>query len=171
MATSIMMRLRKLVFIVFIAFVFVTCESKQTSNVNRAMDPWAFRSVLNKQPRMLTLALDSACYVAYDLSSSTLYSAWKGGVTLEGTVYTDKKNVQPSSWGTPYFADSLRQTSWSIQKGDKREPLKAVNKGYVIQDNRITLNYALINPSGDTIQIEERPEFVRDGTGRPGLER
>ncbi|HEX8037757.1 MAG TPA: hypothetical protein VF490_01340, partial [Chryseosolibacter sp.] len=55
---------------------------------HRPLDPWAFRSVLDRKPRMLTIALDSSCYVAYELERCTLYKAWKGGVLMEGTAYT-----------------------------------------------------------------------------------
>src|SRR5690606_21627742 len=46
-----------------------------------------------------------------------------------------------------------------------------MHKGDVIKDGRITLKYALVTASGDSIQIEESPEFIRDPTGNPGLER
>jgi len=135
------------------------------------MDPWAFRSVLDKQPRMLTLALDSTFFVVYDLGRSQLYKAWKGGVTLEGTVYTDKKNVQPTSWGKAYYTDSLKQSEWILFNQGKKKPLTLLNKGYRFKDNSITLYYGAILPSGDALAVEESPEFVRDRKGRPGLER
>ena len=135
------------------------------------MDPWAFRSVLDKQPRMLTLALDSTCYVAYDLARCTLYKVWKGGVTLEGAVYTDKKNVQPTAWGTSYFADSLHRFKWVSEVEGKSSYPTVVNKGYAFQNNQINLLFELRLTTGDTIYIEERPEFLQSESGLPGLER
>src|SRR5690606_1333393 len=46
-----------------------------------------------------------------------------------------------------------------------------VNRGYVFRDNQIYLKHILILSSGDSIRIEERPEFVRNEAGQPGLER
>ena len=60
-----------LFFIVFIAIVITACN-KKSGSIQRPRDPWAFRSVLDKKPRMLTLALDSECYVAYDLAHCIL---------------------------------------------------------------------------------------------------
>ncbi|MEQ9441784.1 MAG: c-type cytochrome [Cyclobacteriaceae bacterium] len=147
------------------------CGQEESREIQRPADPWAFRSVLDKQPRMLTLALDSACYVAYDLTRCTLYKAWKGGITMEGAAYTDKKNVQPTTWGTSYFSDSLQQFHWVAESNGKNEVLQVISRGYVLQDNQVTLKYALISSSGDTIQVEEQPEFVRSESGKPGLER
>lgn len=161
-----------IVFFIFLAInLLFSCDSNKDSSINRPMDPWAFRSVLDKQPRMLTLALDSALFVSYDLSKGTLYKAWKGGVTLEGTVYTDKKNVQPTSWGKAYLEDSLKLSYWEVQKEGQKVSSRIVHRGYRIKENRITLRHALVLDSKDTISLEESPEFVRDNQGRPGLDR
>jgi cytochrome c len=166
-----MIRLQNLVFIAFMIFFLAACNKKQPGKFQRPRDPWAFRSVLDKQSRMLTLALDPECYVAYDLAHCTLYKAWKGGVTLEGAVYTNKKNVQPTTWGKSYFSDSLHPFKWIAELDGKIDSFQIVNKGYVFRDNQINLKYLLILSSKDTIHIEERPEFIRNETGNPGLER
>ena len=120
---------------------------------------------------MLTLVLDSACYVAYDLSRCNLYKVWKGGVTLEGAAYTNQKNLQPITWGTSYVSDSLPDFNWIAERDGKKDLSKIVNKGYVLKDNHIQLKFDLILSSGDTIHIAENPEFIRSEKGRPGLER
>lgn len=171
MVANVRFKFKILVFFTLIISLLAACDGHEASKINRSMDPWAFRSVLDKQPRMLTLALDSALYISYDLSRGTLYKAWKGGVTLEGTVYTDKKNVQPTSWGKAYLVDSLKQSIWEVQKEGQLVPSRTIHKGYRIQDNRITLKHTLILDSGDTIILEESPEFVRDDQGKPGFER
>ncbi len=102
MYKRVMNRLQNLIFIPFIIFCLQGCGKKETHKFHRPRDPWVFRSVLDKQPRMLTLALDSECYAAYDLAHCKLYKVWKGGVTLEGAAYTNKKNVQPTIWGKSY---------------------------------------------------------------------
>src|SRR6267378_2974390 len=107
-----MIRIQNLIFVAIPFLCFQACKTKTTEKIRRPLDPWAFRSVLDMKPRMLTLALDTACYVAYDLANCILYKAWKGGVLLEGAAYTNKKNVQPESWGAAYVTDSTQQLSW-----------------------------------------------------------
>lgn len=155
----------------FVAGVLLfTCDTERHVPT-RPIEPWAFRSVLDKKPRMLTVALDSACYVAYDLTTCTLYKAWKGGVLMEGTAYSDKKNVQPTSWGTPYLSDTIRYVRWLATKDGKPEPSRIIHKGHVFNNGQISLKYWMILNSSDTVKIEERPEFVRSKSGEPGLER
>jgi cytochrome c len=141
-------------------------EAKQ-----RPLDVWAFRSVLDKKPRMLTLALNSDFYAAYDLAHCKLYKVWKGGVSMEGAAYTDKKEIQPTSWGTAYFSDSLQSFQWSAQLNGQEVFSRIMHRGYTFKNNQIYLKYALFLTTKDTIFIEERPEFVQDKTGKPGLER
>lgn len=155
-------------------FLMILClaSCQQTEDTpSRPLDPWAFRSVLDKKPRMLTLALDTACYVAYDLSTCTLYKAWKGGVLMEGTAYTDKKNVQPTSWGTAYLSDSSHHFEWIAEVKSQRERPRMLHKGYSFVNNGIVLKYAMILSRGDTLIIEERPVFIRNEAGEPGLAR
>ncbi|MCB0529802.1 MAG: hypothetical protein KDC65_15095, partial [Saprospiraceae bacterium] len=40
---------------------------------DRPNDPWVFRSVLDKQARMITFALDDHLWVAYSTDSCSLY--------------------------------------------------------------------------------------------------
>jgi cytochrome c len=164
-------RLQNLVFITSIIFYLAACNKKQTAEFQRPRDPWAFRSVLDKLPRMLTVALDTECYVAYDLAHCTLYKAWKGGVSMEGAPYTSKKNVQPTTWGTSYFIDSLYPFKWNVEINGKKDSIQIVNKGYVFRDNQIFLKFLMILSSKDTVHIEERPEFIQSKNGKQGLER
>ena len=144
--------------------------AKETE-IHRPLDVWAIRSVLDKQPRMLTLALDTACYVAYDMANCKLAKAWKGGISIDGAPYTGQKEIQPTSWGTIYLTDSLQHFAWAAWQNGQAQPVRVQSKGYIFRKNQIYLQYDLIVASRDTIRIEERPEFVRDETGKPGLER
>ena len=122
--------------LVFITLFFAFCANRENKHF-RPRDPWAFRSVLDKKPRMLTLALDTSCYAAYDLASCKIYKVWKGGVLMEGAAYTDKKNVQPTSWGTSYTDDL--ENKWSITGINNEDSFKIISRGY-----RITGNYEII---------------------------
>lgn len=165
-----MTRQQTLTYLTLLILILSACDNKPGAP-ERPLDPWAFRSVLDMKPRMLTLALDSSCYVAYDLARCTLYKAWKGGVTIEGAAYTDKKNVQPTSWGTAYLSDSVQHFQWVAEAGGKKSPSHMVSKGYTFRNNRIYLKFLLILSSGDTIHVEESPEFIQNKSGDPALER
>ncbi len=167
---SIWSNSRALIHAVFIILLLSSCDNKP-EQYHRPLDPWAFRSVLDKQPRMLTLALDSSCYVAYDLARCTLYKVWKGGVMMEGAAYTDKKNVQPTTWGKSYFSDSLHHVKWVIEVDGKESFPQVVSKGYAFDNDQINLRFDLYLSTGDTIHIEEQPEFIKSRNGKLGLER
>lgn len=157
--------------IAFIVVVASRCHNRDEPINRRPVEPWAFRSVLDKKPRMLTLALDSSLYVAYDLHACSVYKAWKGGVSMEGAAYTDRKNVQPTSWGKAYMLDSLGSTQWIIERQGGSQPTRVSYDGHYFKNNHIHLKYSIISQSGDTIHVEERPEFVRHKSGEPAFER
>jgi cytochrome c len=146
--------------IYLLAFCFLTACSVKEQKHLRPRDPWAFRSVLDKKPRMLTIALDTACYAAYDLEKCKLYKVWKGGVLMEGAAYTDKKNIQPTSWGTAY-CDTL-QNEWIVKRDNRPDSFHIVSRGYRFNNNTMTLIHYIILSSHDTIRIEEVPEFIND---------
>jgi cytochrome c len=154
-----------------LTLLFIACKKSDSAEIKRPMEPWAFRSVLDKNPRMLTLALNKDCYVAYDLARCTIYKAWKGGVTLEGAAYTDKKNVQPTSWGAAYFKDSTHVYRWVVKENGNELSSAVISKGYQFLHDHIKLKYQLTLASGDTLYIEELPEYINHESGKSGLER
>ena len=119
------------------AIIFASGYRLPSNFEKRPLDVWAFRSVLDLQPRMLTVALDSECYIAYDLAHCKLYKAWKGGVSLEGAAYNDQKDIQPSSWGTPYFLDTLHNQKWQVNMKGKSVFSNAIYEGYTLKNNKI----------------------------------
>ncbi len=154
----------------FILLIFASGCIFSPKPVNRPLDVWAFRSVLDLQPRMLTVALDTECYIAYDVAQCKLYKVWKGGVLLEGAPYTGKKEIQPSSWGKAYFIDTVHKEKWSVELNGKDIFSAALYRGYVLKNNRIFLKFALALTTQDTIQVEERPEVLHNDD-KIGLER
>ena len=148
------------------ALVSTSCKEPKSEAKIRTMDPWAFRSVLDKKPRMLTLAFDSVNFAAYDLEKGELYKVWNGGVTKEGTVFTNKKNIQPTSWGMPYFEEGKLFNQWKVKNNGQMIPVKVEYKGYVKLNEQITLNFKLVMPNEESISVEEQPEFslAEDGS-------
>ena len=157
-------------FVVILA-IFVASLAFSATDPKRPAEVWVIRSVLDKQPRMLSLALDSACYIAYNLTRCQLYKAWKGGISLDGAPYTDQKEIQPSSWGASYWIDSTHTNHWRTEKNGISVFNKIIHKGYALKNNQIFLRFALVLSSHDTVWVEENPEFVRDKSGKVGLER
>ncbi len=158
-------------FISTILLILIGCKEPITQ-YERPMDPWAFRSVLDKKPRMLTLALHPELFVAYDLANSQLYKIWKGGVFLEGTVFTNKKNIQPTTWGVPYQKNEAVLNKWQVNfNGKSLSDFAIRQKGYSFDNNQIWLAYELVHAKLGTVSINEKPEYVTDEQGNPGLER
>jgi cytochrome c len=154
-----------------VGWLSYSCQTTISDPAFRAMDPWAFRSVLDRKPRMLTLAFDSVNFAAYDLSNGYLYKVWKGGVVKEGTVFTNKKNIQPTSWGTSYYEEGKLYNQWSVTKNGQPVSFDFKYEGYLLLNKHIYINYKLVLPDGKVISIEENPEFIKNENGDPGFER
>ena len=116
---------------VFITVIIMTCFSScqidTQEQKKRPREVWVIRSVLDRQPRMLTVALDSNCYVAYDVARCTLSKAWKGGIILQGAAYTNQPNLQPVSWGKLY-SDKLANT-WQVEYNGRKDSFHLINRG------------------------------------------
>lgn len=127
------------------------------------MDPWVIRSVLDQQPRMLTLALDTSMYIAYSAQTCRIYKVWKGGIDLEGAAYNDIKTVQPESRGTAYWQPAPTDQLWEVAENETDIPFELQFSGYHLKDNHITIQYEI--RAGKTIvaNIEEQPEFANKG--------
>ena len=163
----------KLFLLMALWLVIVSCEriEKDTVATQRPHDPWVFRSVLDEQPRIVTVALNENMYVAYDAREGGIYKAWKGGVNFDGPVYTTKHGPQPTSKGYAYYEHKLTEPSWVIIKdGGATEKPEFQFRGHEFKDDRVYIKYELKDAKGNVIQITESPEYVQDGK-KNGLER
>lgn len=156
--------------VLYIIACTTTSSDKSGRKFNRPIKPWALRSVLDYRPRMLTLALDPECYVAYDLNQCGLFRAWKGGVNWDGTVYNETKAMQPTSWGKDYVSNVSLEGIWLFERKGVKESVDVRFQGYRFEHGQIYLKYSL-TLGKNFVEIEERPEFIRDKNGNPGLER
>ena len=102
-----------------LTLLFIVCKKRLCRN-QRPMEPWAFRSVLDKNPEYFTLALNKDCYVAYDLARCTIYKAWKGRCDLEGAAYTDKKMYNRLPWEQLILKTTARIYHWVVKENGKR---------------------------------------------------
>ncbi|MEO6711784.1 MAG: hypothetical protein ABI054_13810 [Planctomycetota bacterium] len=131
------------------------------SPLQRPRDPWVFRSVLDQRPRMVSIALSSEMWVAYDATWCGLYKAWKGGVHFDGAVYTTVHGPQPTSEGTAYL-QGRDGTAWSATSSDgKTSAVTPRWRGYLLQKGEVRLQYDLKLADGSVVRVEETPEIVR----------
>ncbi|MCC7434912.1 MAG: DUF1080 domain-containing protein [Methanoregulaceae archaeon] len=133
----------------------------------RPRDIWAFRSVLDDRARMLTLALHTDLWVAYDATNCGLYRAWKGGVKFDGAVYTSAHGPQPTSIGAPLIPGIVDAPVWSLS-GKSVEP---EFKGYRFERGGVILQYRVRREGLRDLWIEEQPEVVADADGSLRLSR
>lgn len=157
----------KKLFFVALVLVAIGCTTKE---VKRPRDPWVFRSVLDKQPRMITITLHDDLFVAYDAQNCGLYKAWKGEVILDGPVYTTKHGPQPTTDGYAFFEQRLTKPTWLLSINGQSTTPTTKWLGHTIKNGQVTLNYLLIDASGNQLTVNESPEY-KSNNGKPGLER
>ena len=127
---------------------------------NRPNDPWVFRSVLDKQARMITFALDDNLWVAYSTDSCALYKAWSGNVDFEGAVYNMRHGPQPISVGNAWFENQYRQP-WTVRLNGQSEQPRTDYKGHrYTPDGHAEILYDLVLANGQRIRINEQPEYL-----------
>lgn len=149
---------------------YVGTQSEENSRVERGHEPWVFRSVMDQRPRMITLALGTDFWVAYDANQVALYKAWRDGVDFDGAVYTTAHGPQPTAKGKAFLV-SPGDMPWRVrEKGVKSIP-RVQYRGHRYEGTQAILQYELLTESGAVIGIEEKPEYLHDGVGKPGLER
>mgnify|MGYP000600223894 CR=1 FL=1 len=136
----------------------------------RPNDPWVFRSVLDKQARMITFALDDHLWVAYSTDSCSLYKAWEGAVDFTGAVYNMRHGPQPMSMGNGWFENKYRQP-WTVTIDGRTEKPHPDYKGHrYTPDGHAEIMYDLVLADGRRIRINERPEYIERDRQR-GFER
>ncbi len=144
------------ILVLLLVFLF-GCQEEKT--YQRTGDVWVFRSVLDQQPRMLTIGLNEALWVGYNTQTAQLYKAWKGGVKFDGAVYTTSHGPQPTSDGYAYFTND--SSSW-VLRGEIDQELKVKYRGHKFIEGQIVIMYDLIGGS-KVINVEEIPEYIQRG--------
>lgn len=156
-----------------IILVLLLASSLQTwaQEIKRPRELWVFRSVLDKKPRVITVALHDDLYVAYDGNNCGVFKIWKEGVQFDGAVYTTKHGPQPISLGKPYSLGIVDEQIWNIYKDGKEVTTNVQFKGYTWKGNKIKFQYQLTF-EGKTVTVYEVPEYaLKVKENKPGLER
>ncbi len=147
----------------FLLLTVIIWGCNPTVKYERPIETWAFRSVLDEQARMLTIALHDDLWVAYNAQTATLYKAWKGGVLFDGAVYTTQHGPQPTSLGYAYYQNENTDT-WLLLKEDAEVPAQIKYLGHQFKEGGILINFELHTPEGDVISISESPEYKGNAT-------
>ena len=149
-----------------------SCKRESISHTEkRGNDPWAFRSVLDGQARMLTIALADRFWVAYSAQDGNLYKVWQGDVNFDGAVYTTVHGPQPSSLGDAFFVNEVAQP-WTVRIGEQDQQPTIRYRGHRFQEGQVYINYSLQLADGTSVSIRERPEYLARAEGRQkGMER
>lgn len=153
----------------FVLLILFSC-TKEEKIRERPRDPWVFRSVLDEQPRIITIALHDEMYVAYDVGKGGLYKAWEGGVNFDGAVYTTKHGPQPTSKGYAYYSRKMEEPYWVLIKGDDQIKPQVNYKGHQFKEGQVYLKFELEDNEGNVIKVQEKPEYVSD-KNKNGLSR
>ncbi len=149
---------------IIVLLVLVTCISCSTpAGYERPKDTWVFRSVIDRQPRMLTVALNKDLYASYNLQYGNLYKVWKGGVNYDGAVYTTAHGIQPTSFGYTYVEDGSTETQWQLKTSGGIEIPKINYLGYTMIGDQVGIDFELIAKSGKSVTVREIPEFDVSG--------
>lgn len=165
------MRIAPIFHICLLCLALAACAEAPLPEISRPRDPWVLRSVLDGRPRMVSLALHEDCYLAYDAQACALTKAWKGGLSLDGAVFTSVKTVQPTSWGTAYLEETPAPSNWHIRMNGRDTLMPIRFRGYGLVRNRVTFHYEIELANKQFAKIAERPEYETDVQGRPGLRR
>lgn len=168
------MQPKKLGFFASLLFVtfFYTCSQADKITPERGVIPWVFRSVLDEQARMLTVALHDNLFVAYSAETGAMYKAWKGEVKLDGAVYTTAHGPQPESIGKGWTKNPYAQPWFLIKDGTRVDDPEIRYRGHRIKDGQLYISTEISAPSlGVKITVTERPEYLAGEGGQVGLER
>ncbi len=150
------MRLRALTVACLLLFAAGAPFAATVAAQERPHDPWVFRSVLDGNARMLTVALHEDLWVAYDTQDGRLHRVWKGDVDFDGAVYTTVHGPQPESRGAGYM-EGREAPLWELRRGDTTRTTAARYAGYEIQDDRLLLIWELGFDDGIRLQVKEEP--------------
>lgn len=136
-------------------------ESEQTAVLPST--PYAFRSVLDDKPRILTVALSDALWVAYDTSSAQFYKAWQGDALLAGPVYDNSHGPQPISQGSLYYQNGWlneKETAWFVGDASGAKPVPVQYGGHRFENQQIIILYRYESPSGWVVRVEETLSYA-----------
>lgn len=146
----------------FILALLIILGGCRSGGPERGHDPWVFRSVLDWQPRMITMALDDNLWVSYNTTNAALYRVWADGVSFEGPVYNQSHGPQPVSLGKAYFV-MPEGSPWQVESAGNRSSPEVSYGGHQFHGDEVELFFDLRLSDGQTVHVTEMPHIAEDG--------
>jgi cytochrome c len=159
--------MKKLIWLTCVLGMIFLFACQKENNVkqegpDRPHDPWVFRSVLDTQARMITIALHKDVWLAYNTENASLYKVWKGVVNFEGAVYNHAHGPQPTTVGDTYFTN-LYKKPWTLKKNGSVVPSDVQYKGHKFVNGEVELLYQIKETGTDNyIDITEKPSYSKE---------
>jgi len=146
--------------------------ASETTTSARPHEPFVFRSVLDKNPRMITFALSDEIWAAYSTQDCAIYKAWQGNVNFEGTVWTDTHGPQPTTIGNAYMENEITDV-WKItDAAGNALDTKVQYKGHkYIGDGALMMYELSAQGLQNPIKITEQPEASISEANQPIFQR
>ena len=169
------MRLFKNFLILSLAILILSCgddTNSASSMKERPHSPFVFRSVLDKNARMITFALSDELWAAYKIGDCSLYKAWQGNVNFEGPVYNTMHGPQPTTIGNAYMENNTDEV-WRLKDANGSKLDVTVNyKGHRMVNGGAEMIYEMNAPGLESpIVITEQPEARLSETNQPIFDR
>ncbi len=149
---------KSIFFLIILLGLLASCS--QPVKYDRPRDTWAFRSVMDLQPRMFTLALNKDLYVTYSLEKGKIYKAWQGSVNFDGAVYTTAHGIQPTSEGYPFIEDNSDNISWELVSGDQHIQPNVKYVAYTRIKGQAAIDFELSDGKGNRVIVRQIPEYA-----------
>lgn len=140
--------------------LFAQAGTNGQVNPQRGRPTWAFRCVLDGQPRILVLALSPQLWAAYTTQTGNLWKVWRDGVKLDGTIYTTKHGPQPTTKGDMGLLYEGPQQVWKVTYKGVVQDLQVQYRGHSLKGNSVTLLTELKVKDGPVITVTEQPEVL-----------
>jgi hypothetical protein len=149
-----------------LALLLLLVDPATTAPAIRGHDPWVFRCALDRQPRMVVVAVAPGWWVAFDAARGSIYKAWEGEVEFTGTVYDTRHGPQPRAIGETLFES--RPIRIVGADGDPAFDAKWQWRGYRFVEGEVELSISCKAPDSREIVAVLSPR-VLIGDGRPVL--
>lgn len=163
-------------FLIFLLVIISSCAPDTGSDTSDGDTPdqfktWVFRSVLDGNPRMITLALSDDIWASYHTDRGALYKIWGGTVAYEGAVYNHAHGPQPYSIGNAYFINEYDNPWRLLNSGGDTISLRVDYKGHKFNDGVVSLMYEMSAEGVDPFTLEESVNASSTDGGQPIFER
>ncbi len=159
--------MRSLFVALLISVFLFSCSTP--SEKKRPREAWVIRSVLDQQPRIISIALHDNLWVAYSTQYGSLFKAWSGGINFDGPVYTSAHGPQPTTQGSTYLEEAVTNP-WRVVGGGESVKPNIIYKGHRFTNGQVTLLYVL-DANGTKISVSETPEYADGADGKTSFER